>query len=178
MQFSIARDLDQIQLARLNAHDRKLYLAYSLIFSYPIIIATLSRIDRDQIREDLISKGFHVPNYPSSDDSNNTVIDIGSQFDTFSVRSDNIQYGQSISSKTRQPSATTDGNWAQSQTTESSQYFFDGASTVGDTTDVETITDVVGVNDTHEGMNFDLLLSRDPNYCYPPVNNEVQQCKY
>ena len=119
-----------------------------------------------------------MPNYPSSEDSNDTIIDIGSQFDTFSVRSDNIQYGQSTRSKTRQPSATTDGNWATSQTSGTSQFFFDGDSTIGDTTDLETITDVIDVNDTHEGMNFDLLLSRDPNCCYPPADNDVQKCKY
>ena len=130
--------------------------------------ATLSRIERDHIREDLISKGFHVPDFTESDYGSDTVIDIGSQFETFSVRSDNINYPD-LNGRTY--SNTTDGNWASTARTETSKYYYDGSSTASDGTEVETITDVFGVNDA-DGMNFELLLSRDFNSCNINYDNE------
>ena len=164
--------MDQLQLARLNAHDGNSPLqTFTFLIEFS---ATLSRIERDHIREDLISKGFHVPDFTESDYGSDTVIDIGSQFETFSVRSDNIRYPD-LNGRTY--SNTTDGNWASTNRTETSKYFYDGSSTASDGTDVETITDMFGVNDA-DGMNFDLLLSRDFNSCHIDDDDEVQKSEF
>ena len=140
-------------------------------------LATLSRDDRNMIREDLLSKGFNIPNYASSSSSDETLIDIGSQFDTFSVRSDNIQYGQSITSQNQPSSVTTDGNWATTINSSTTYCDMDVSSTTSGSNDLDTVSDVIGVNDNHEGVNFELLLSRDFNSCTIHDDTNIQQCK-